>query len=439
MAARDEYPTKFARDAAQTPFDVLSPRERSFIRDQSFRYRFSQQELRQIVAIAADLGAWNEVSIIDAWPRAPAAHPDTNTAKRRILADLRALWDDLKSNLPNYASFGAHTKPVAAKSTLGNRSRTQLGLGRCPVASTRTRCCNLMTLDVAENCGFGCSYCSIQSFYLGDAINFDPAFAEKLASLRLDRDRVYHIGTGQSSDSLMWGNKHGALAALIRFAENNPNVILELKTKSKNVSYLLKNEIPANVLCTWSLNTPTIVNHEEHQTASLPDRLSAARRVADRGILVGFHFHPMIRYAGWQGEYADLFEETCQRFQTAEVAMVSMGTLTFTKTVIRAIRSRRVKSKILQTRLVDCGGKLSYPESVKLELFRFAYGALRPWHDEVFFYLCMENPRLWRPVFGYAYPSNDAFENAMKSCYREKIRSRISASNPTAPRSLSSQ
>ncbi|NIO39317.1 MAG: DNA photolyase, partial [Burkholderiales bacterium] len=80
-----------------------------------------------------------------------------------------------------------------------------------------------MTLDAIENCGFGCSYCSIQSFYHGNQIYFDPGFAQKLNALKVHHDRVYHIGTGQSSDSLMWGNKHGVLDALAAFARKHPN------------------------------------------------------------------------------------------------------------------------------------------------------------------------------------------------------------------------
>ncbi|MCG8071518.1 MAG: DNA photolyase, partial [Candidatus Thiodiazotropha taylori] len=44
--------------------------------------------------------------------------------------------------------------------------------------------------------------------------------------------------------------------------------------------------------------------------------------------------------------------------------------------------------------------------------------------EDVFFYLCMENHDLWQPVFGYEYPTNQAFEAAMKSAYLGKIKQR---------------
>jgi spore photoproduct lyase len=282
-----------------------------------------------------------------------------------------------------------------------------------------------MTLDAVENCGFDCSYCSIQSFYHGDEVRFDRRFAEKLAQLEIDPEEIYHIGTGQSSDSLMWGNQGGILDALLDFAHRHPNVILELKSKSKNISHLLKLDLPPNLLCTWSLNTPTLIAHEERLCASLEDRLSAARRVADRGALVGFHLHPMIHYGEWRKDYGALFRQLTERFCSEEVALVSLGTLTYIKPVIKQLRSRiGFRSKILQMPMVESDGKLSYPQSIKEEMFRFAYQSLQEWHKDVFFYLCMENQRLWRPVFGYDYATNHAFEEAMKQAYLKKIRRR---------------
>ena len=128
----------------------------------------------------------------------------------------------------------------------------------------------------------------------------------------------------------------------------------------------------------------------------------------------------MVHYEQWRQDYGELFEAVQRSFEPAEVALVSLGTLTFTKPVMRQIRTRQLKSKILQMPLVEADGKLSYPEEIKLDMFRHAYRELQSWHDKVFFYLCMENHRLWKPVFRYEYPSNEAFEAAMKSSYMGK-------------------
>ena len=423
MKNKQTYEQKFRRIAAQVQLAALPEAEQAFLREKSYQHRLTLQELRQIVEMALDFATWNETSIREVWPNDDLSPKLAGkAAKAKVIERIRRHWDALKQAANCYRNVGPSIKPPTQKSVLVRREKEKLGLGYCPVASLKTRCCNLMTLDTVENCGFDCSYCSIQSFYHGSRVYFDPRFAEKLNALQIDPDRVYHIGTGQSSDSLLWGNKYGTLDALTDFARRHPNVILEMKTKSKNVSYFLKHEIPKNIICTWSLNTPTIITYEEHLTASLQDRLGAARKVADRGILVGFHFHPMVHYDAWKQDYSEIFEMIQKRFDPLEVALVSLGTLTFTKPVIRQIRTRQFQSKILQMPLVDAGGKLSYPEETKLEMFRHAYDCFQSWHNEVFFYLCMENNRLWKPVFGYEYPSNAALEAAMKSSYMEKIR-----------------
>jgi len=421
MKGRSAYEQKFSRIVAQTPFGRLATEQQAFLRRQSLEYRFSQQDLRRIGEIGVELAMWNAPSLIAIWPAAPAADLPPKERRARVVGALHRYIEHLRATPRRYGTPATTRGSRSYRVRVRDRQRGHLGLGRCPVASERTRCCNLLTLDAVENCGFDCSYCSVRSFYHDDQIHFDSRFADRLGALQLDPERTYHIGTGQASDSLMWGNRCGVLDALMDFARRHPNVILELKTKSKNIAYLLQHPVPRNLICTWSLNPQCIIAHEEQQTARLDERLTAARRLADRGIIVGFHLHPMIHYADWEADYAALLSRVGQGFDPAEVALVSFGTLTFTKSVIRRIRTSGSKTRILQMPLTPSDGKLSYPDPIKLALFSHAYRSLAAWHERVFFYLCMENQRLWRPVFGFEYPSNQAFEAAMKASYFDKI------------------
>ncbi len=425
MQQKPSYAEKLSAMIQQTGLERLPEEQRQFIIEQAARFRFTQQELRQLGDMALDLNMWGEASIQVVWPAIQHENRSHKQHRQQLLGTIKAHWQALREKPNEYPATFIETTYQAERIKRIAVDKPQLGLGSCPVASPRTRCCNLLTLDAVENCGFDCSYCSIQSFYHGDEVRFDSQFAEKLQRLEIDPNKTYHIGTGQSSDSLMWGNQGGILDALVAFAERHPNVLLELKTKSKNISYLLKNRIPANILCTWSLNTPTLISNEEHLSASLEQRLDAAHRLADKGVLVGFHFHPMIHYDHWREDYAEVFSRLTEQFTPNEVVLVSLGTLTYIKPVIKKLRSRAgFKSKILQMPMVESDGKLSYPDQIKRDMFSFAYQSLAPWHDRVFFYLCMENQRLWQPVFGYEYATNDEFEQAMKASYQHKIEQR---------------
>lgn len=399
----------------------LNKRDQEFIQEKASLYRLSYQDIKQLVDISIDLDSWNEKPIKDLWFKDYQGKLTGKELKNYLLKQVKDSWLNLKNETTDYSGFtpSSDFKKEDIKFVDINEDRTILG--DCPVASEKTRCCNLKTLDSVINCGFDCSYCTIQSFYKGGKVLFEKKLKEKLENLNLDKNKRYHIGTGQSSDSLMWGNREDNLKHLFNFAEANPNIILELKTKSANISYLLENRVPKNIICTWSLNTQTIVENEEHLTATLNERLEAAKKIEEKGILIGFHFHPMVYYTGWEEEYKHLAQRIMKEYNPERIAMISIGTLTFIKPVIKQIRNRDFKTKILQMPLVDSEGKYSYTYEIKKEMFSHLYNCFKPWHNKIFFYMCMEDKRLWMDVFNREYDCNAHFEEDMINSYFTKI------------------
>lgn len=384
-------------------------------------YPFSQSQQQILTTIDRDFSMWNEKSLDELFPHHLCERYKDKELLRQIVKYYENIWNNLKNTPTNYQNFQNIKYDNSRKVSFVSHKNETLGFGMCPVASPKTRCCNLLTLDAVQSCGFDCSYCAIQSFYNENKISYDENFAEKLKNIKLDPKEIYHIGTGQSSDSLMWGNKFGTLKALFDFAKTNPNVILELKTKSDNITYILENEVPKNVIVTWSLNPQIIIDNEEHLTASLDKRIESALKLSQKGVLVGFHFHPIVVFEGYLKEYGKIYKKLIELFEPKNVALVSFGTLTFIKPVLKKLRTRGLKSKILQMPFDDANGKYSYPLELKKEMFKHAYESFKPWHKDVFFYLCMEDESLWREVFGYEYISNNQFEEFMKEAYVKKV------------------
>ncbi|MBI9107864.1 MAG: DNA repair photolyase [Spirochaetales bacterium] len=407
----------------------LPDEDLEFISEKTSEYHLSYQDNRQLNIIASDLRRWDEGTISQIWkdPDNPALKGKDR--RKKAMDEVKAVWNRKKEEPKSYKDFKPEYKPQNRSISLSEKSPDSPVLGRCPVASEKTRCCNLQTLDAVINCGFDCSYCSIRTFYHTDEIQFHQDLRLKLEKIskELDPSRQYHIGTGQSSDSLMWGNKNGMMDDIFDFAESNPNVLLELKSKSANIDGLPKRPIPKNVITSWSLNTPVIIKNEEHLTSPLEDRLKAADSIAARGGLIAFHFHPIVVYNGWKEDYAGVFDTLINRFNPDDITHISFGTLTFIKPVIKELRERELKSKILQMPMEDIAGKLSYPFQVKKEIFSFAYESFKEWHDKLFFYLCMEDTRLWEIVFGKAFSSNEEFENNMISSYFKKVEKKWNA------------
>ena len=378
----------------------------------SDKYPFSFQDLRQLSIIATDLYMWNESGVRDCIEEFENIQ-NKDLSRKEVIAHVKNYWEGLRGAKIKYEPVIKNEveRPKPRKIQLSDQENEVFGM--CPVASEKTVCCNLMTIDAVQGCSLGCSYCSIQTFYSDGKVSVDKNLAEKLANIPLDPSKNYHIGSGQSSDSLVIGNKEGVLDAQLKFARENPNIILEFKTKSNNISHLLKTDLPDNVFVCWSLNPQLFIDHEEHGTASLNQRLQAAKDLSRKGVLVGFHFHPIVYYEGYEDDYKNIVKKVMSMFQPSEVAMISMGTLTFIKPAINKLRSTGLKSKVLQIPMADAVGKSSYTKKIKKEIFSTVYDQFQPWHKDVFLYLCMEESSVWESVFGSYYKDNVEFETAL--------------------------
>jgi spore photoproduct lyase len=411
---KTDYAAKFESFRDRTLYEELDRDSREFIRDIAFAHRFTFQEFRQVVEAERDLTMWGEGSVRDVLQKGDSSD------KRRLLAGLAKHLASLKEQ-PSYRSDHPRVPERRERQPVVTETSDKTVWGMCPVASDRTVCCNLRTIDAVENCAFGCSYCTVQTFYGNDVV-FDRDFADKLKAIPVEPGRFYRFGTGQASDSLAFGNRNGVLEALCEFAADHPDILLELKTKSDNVAYFVDSDIPQNIVCSWSLNTPVVIENEEHFTASLTHRIQAARRVADEGVKVAFHFHPMVYYEGWEGDYSGVASTVLDTFEPDEVLFISLGSVTLIKPVLKKIRALGNPTKMTQIDFVtDPHGKLTYPDAAKIELFRSLHSALEPWHEKVFMYLCMEKREIWQAVFGRAYASNEAFERAFGTGIMGKI------------------
>ena len=382
------------------------------------RYHFTESQKLEIIKEEADLRQWKEPSFAGSFRHESIAEYNDGRNGSRYMKAMRESMQSLRASETDYSSFFPSIHPRPKSKVTEPDKALVLSRCPCPVDGEKTRCCKLRTLDVIEQCAFSCSYCSVQAFYAENEIHAISNIKEKLLNLEVDDD-VWHIGTGQASDSILLGDDHGTLSGLIAFAEMHPDIIIELKSKSSRNVFGKK--YPANMFFSWSLNAETIIAKEEHLTASLDSRIENAARCRDSGNLVGFHIHPMVYFRGWEDEYRTVADKVSSQFSPDELFSISIGTLTFTKSVLRRLRMQGEESRILEMELTPAAGKFSYPLDIKRRMFSHVYSSF-PEHIRkgVFFYLCMEDPSLWLPVLGREYACDRDFESDMKRNYMLK-------------------
>jgi spore photoproduct lyase len=309
--------------------------------------------------------------------------------------------------------------PVAAKGPLSSEQFSQskkwlyikpfVGqfFKRCPGATQKKTltCCNYYVLNLGQQCNMNCSYCYLQSYLNSPTMlmfsNIDQAIGE-LRSMATEHPNLpFRVGTGEVIDSLSLDPITLYSRKLIEFFREFPTWKLELKTKSECVDQFLDCEHAGNIIIGWSLNCPQVIESEEHGTARLQERLTAARKCLDRGFLVSFHIDPLIWFPDWKDGYGHLVSEITRQFTAEEILVTSVGALRFQPEQRHMMRERfGLKSKVVSAEMFPSeGNKLRYDLNLRREMYDFVLGQFHQRSKNWKIFLCMETPETWISSF----------------------------------------
>jgi len=289
-------------------------------------------------------------------------------------------------------------------------------LQHCPAGTPGLVCCNYLVVSFAANCPFDCSYCFLQDYLANNPAikafaNIGDGLAEIDTVLRAHPDRSFRIGTGELADSLALDHLTDLSRELVPFFAERPNGMLELKTKSTEIANLLELDSKERTVVSWSLNAPRIMAAEEDGTASLEERLQAARRLQAAGYKVGFHFDPIIAHEGWEEGYRQVIERVFPRLDTQRIAWVSLGSLRMTPGLKAAIKARPNPSLVLTGELVPGpDGKERAWRGLRVKIYRRMLDWLEQIDSRMPIYVCMEPPGVWRKVFGHTLSDREVAE-----------------------------
>jgi spore photoproduct lyase len=295
----------------------------------------------------------------------------------------------------------------AAKKTLFLAKHKGEFLKKCPGSDGQV-CCNYFVINFASNCPMDCSYCYLQE-YLAD--NSSLKVFSNVGDLLDEADRTvsrhrgvfFRIGTGEITDSLALEPYTGMVGELIPYFAEQPNVLLELKTKSDCVEGLLRFDPKGRIVVGWSMNPQRVIDLDEHGTASVEERLRAARLCQEAGYRLGFHFDPMVEYPGWEADYEAMLEQTFATIDWRRLSWLSLGVLRQTPGLKRAMRERFPRTGLLTGEQVLCpDGKFRYFQPLRVEMYRKMVRWIRRAAPTVKIYLCMESRQVWEHVFGFA-------------------------------------
>lgn len=304
---------------------------------------------------------------------------------------------------------------------------------RCPGARPGLTCCNYFVLNWGVQCDMNCSYCLLQSFINTPLLTVYSNLGDALGELRAlgsdMKDSSLRIGTGETVDSLSLDELTLYSHPLIEFFRDYPKWTLEFKTKSNKVEQFVDVPHAGNVMVSWSVNPQHIVEREEHGTASLSERLAAARRCAEKGFRVSFHIDPMIWHPEWRENYGELVSQIATQFRPEDIPYISVGALRF-QPEQRAIMRERFgfNSYVTSAETFPSeDGKLRYDSRTRQEMFEFVLSRFAEFDPRWRLFMCMETPETWLNSAGGS-PFKD---EKMHDLFDHRVLTKVKAHTPS--------
>jgi len=201
---------------------------------------------------------------------------------------------------------------------------------------------------------------------------------------------------GEMLDSLALDHITNLTTMLIPFFSGFSRGFLTLLTKSNNIDNLLAVEPNEQIVVSWSLNSQQMIRTYELGTASLDERIEAARLCQEHGYRIRLRIDPGILYSGWQAGYAALVQKT---LTVVKPENITIGMLRLLRGHFRLAagaygdRARRLWDHNFVKGASD--GKLRYPPRERVKFYTFLIDSIRSSNREVSISLCRETPEIW--------------------------------------------
>jgi len=198
--------------------------------------------------------------------------------------------------------------------------------------------------------------------------------------------------------------EYGACALLVDDFARRKDQYLVLFSKSANVDFLLPLEHRGHTIMLWTLTTHSVSRRLEPCTATMEERLEAARKCQEAGYPVRFKFKPLIPIRGWQDETTDMLEQLFRQvtpdnlsfemvfFDTMEEMDAAFGLDNLDPDFVNAAWATQRQPEPWDRSL---HGQRPFPFEVKETLYRHFLTEAKRLSPATPVTLCAETPRMW--------------------------------------------
>ena len=221
------------------------------------------------------------------------------------------------------------------------------------------------------NCVYDCEYCYLQGMYPSGNmvvfVNIEDYFATVSKKLR---EHSMYICISYDTDLLAIEGMTGITQCWIDFAARNPNLTIEIRTKSAYMVNRLYSSNLKNVIFAWTLS-PEFITQYEHLTPSLDARIKAVNTAIQNGSIVRLCLDPMIYVKNYQEIYSTFYHKLFTEIESDQIFDLSIGVFRISSDYLKSMRKKR-HCAITTYPYENIDGMCSYEQKKSDEMLNFA-------------------------------------------------------------------
>lgn len=234
------------------------------------------------------------------------------------------------------------------------------------------------------NCVYNCDYCYLQGMYTSGNIvifvNHDDFLAA--ASALLEKTGSLYLCISYDTDLLAFENIIPNCRRWIKWAENKPGALIEIRTKSTNFAAIADLPPPQNTILAWTLSPSSVVTNHEKKTPSLNNRLLAINTALTAGWKVRICFDPILQVNNWKNVYQTMIDEVFSTLSAEKVFDFSIGVFRMNANYLERIRKARKDSPILFYPYTKQDQLFTYNDCESHEIISFIESSIREYHPK---------------------------------------------------------
>ena len=172
-------------------------------------------------------------------------------------------------------------------------------------------------LPLVTSCPGLCEYCYLQTT-LGPKpinrlyVNLTEILEQAGEYIQERGPEITLFEGAATSDPIPVEYLSGALGKTIEFMADQELGRFRFVTKFSDVDSLLEKRHKGHTEIRFSLNTAAVIHEYEKGTASMEERIGAARKTAEAGYPLGFLIAPIFVYSEWKKDYGALLRKAAE-------------------------------------------------------------------------------------------------------------------------------